>query len=430
MEQGALPIQNLKYGLLLKRRFWPIFVATFLGSFNDNLLRSGLVVMIAYSASKGIVLPARPEILVTLCSGLLILPMILFSSIAGPLADKFEKSQLVRLAKFAEIGIMACAFYGFAEQNIVLLMFLLFVSGTHTTFYSPVKFSILPDHLQNRELLAANGFMASGTYLAMLFGLIAGGLLVVEPGNLIGISALAIAGVGLAASFFIPHAPAGHPETPLSFNLWQGTKDIVKYAMLDRTVTLSIIALSWFLLVGSVYMAQFANYAQGVVHANHEVYILFLTVFSVGIAAGSLICDTLLKGEVSPKLTPFAALGVSLFTYMMIVTTPVPTHEGLVDVGTFLAQPQHWPVLLSMLFVAVSGGIYIVPLYAMLQSHTPPRYRSRIMAASNLSDAIFMTVIALISALLLWLGFAIIDLFFMIATLNLVVVWYARKLLT
>jgi acyl-[acyl-carrier-protein]-phospholipid O-acyltransferase/long-chain-fatty-acid--[acyl-carrier-protein] ligase len=430
MELEGIALENLKYSLFAKRRFLPVFLATFLGAFNDNLLRSGLVVLIAYSASKGIALPAKPEILVTICSALLMMPLILFSSVAGSLADKYEKSRLVVYAKIAEVGIMACAFYGFATENIILLMCMLFVSGTHTTFYSPIKFSILPDHLASKELLAGNGFMAGGSYLAILLGLIAGGLLVEYPHNVIGFSAVCIALAGLLASLKIPPSKIAHPETTINFNLWKGTKDIIHYACLDKTVMFCIFALSWFLLIASIFMAQFANYAQGVVRGNNEVYILFLTVFSVGTAIGSLVCDTLLKGEISPRLTPFAAMGISLFTYLMVATSPVPAHEGLLDVMGFMAVPQHWLVLGCMMMVAVCGGIYIVPLYALLQASTPAQYRSRIMAASNLSDSLFMTTAALVSALLLSFGCSILELFIIIATLNLPLIWYARRFIT
>lgn len=428
MELEGLALQNLKYSLFLKRRFLPIFLATFLGAFNDNLLRSGLVVLIAYSAGKGIVLPARPEILVTLCSALLVIPMMLFSSLAGSLADKYEKSRLVRFTKVAEVGIMVCVFFGFAHQNIALLMGMLFISGTHTTFYSPIKFSILPDHLSSGELLAGNGFMAGGSYLAILLGLIAGGLLVEVPGNIIGMVALVVAFCGWLASLFIPPSHIAHPETPIGFHLWRESKTMVAYAWQDKRVVTPIFGLSWFLLVGSVFMSQFANYAQAVVHADHEVYILFLTVFSIGIAAGSLVCDTLLKGQISLMLTPVAAMGVSVFTYAMVLATPMYPPEALQDVNTFLADPLHWVILGCMLMVAVCGGIYIVPLYATLQAHTAPKYRSRVMAASNLNDAVFMTVSALISALLLLLGVGVTGLFLLVATLNLGVVWYARKI--
>lgn len=420
-------IKHLKYGLFKCRRFCPIFVATFLGAFNDNLLRSGLVVLIAYSASNGIELPVRPEILVTICSALLVLPILLFSSIAGPLADKYEKSRLVVYTKIAELLIMMCVFYGFATQNIYLLMCMLFVSGTHTAFYGPIKFSILPDHLKHGELLAANGFMAAGHYLAILGGLIAGGLLVEMDHNMIGLVALVIAVLGLAASFFIPKSSRAHPEIRVSLNILKGTRSIMQNAFYDKTVLRAILGLSWFLLVGSVYMSQFANYAQAVVRADNTVYILFLVVFSVGIALGSTICDTLLKGEISAKYTPIVSSGTALFTFLMVVATPEPQHAGLLGLEAFLLEPAHWPVLTCMLLVAVCGGIYIVPLYAIVQARTHKQYRSRVMAASSLFDSIFMTVAAVASAILLIIGFEILDLFVILAMLNLVVVWYAWK---
>ncbi|MDX2112136.1 MAG: MFS transporter [Alphaproteobacteria bacterium] len=425
-----MELQNLKYSLFLHRRFLPVFLATFLGAFNDNMLRSGLVVMIAYSASKGITLPARPEILVTICSALLVAPMILFAPLAGALADKFEKSFLVVCTKIAELLIMIGALYGFATQNIPLLMLLLFFSGTHTTFYSPIKFSILPEHLRESELLAGNGFVAGGSYLAVLLGLVAGGLLIEMPDNLIGTSLLVIAVVGLVASLFIPKTTAAHPEAPMHWNLWRGGCAMVAQAWADRPAFHNILALSWFALFSSVYMAQFANFAHGVVKANNEVYILFLSVFSLGIAIGSLLCDTLLKGQISSKLTPLSAFGTALFTYLMVLSIPTPTHEGLLDVVDFIQVPALWPMLLCMLMVAVSGGIYIVPLYALLQSRCQPEYRSRMIAASNLSDAVFMTLAALVSAVMLWAGLSITDLFVMVATLNLGVVWYARKMVS
>ncbi len=430
MEFDALTLPTRKYGLFRRRRFLPIFLATSLGAFNDNMLRSGLVVLIAYAIDKGIALPARPEILVTICSALLVIPLIIFSSIAGGLADKYEKSRLVVYAKLAEIGIMVGAYIGFSDNNILLLMALLFVSGTHTTFYSPIKFSILPDHLRPKELLAGNGFMAGGTYLATLFGLIAGGLLVEMPANVIGETAVAVAVAGLVASLFIPKSHIAHPDSVISFNIWKGSKEIIGHACRDKVVLISILGVSWFLLVGSVFMAQFANYAQAVVHGNNEVYILFLTTFSIGIAIGSLLCDTLLKGEVSLKLTKITSLGISVFTYLMVVTTPVSSSGELLDAQAFLEMPDHWIVLGCMTMVAVCGGIFLVPFYAMLQQRIPAEYRSRVMAASSLSDAVLMTMAAFTSALLLSIGFGIQDLFLLIATLNLFVVFYARKLST
>lgn len=428
MELDVLNIEKLKYSLFIRRRFLPIFLATSLGAFNDNLLRSGLVVLIAYASIKGIDLPTRPEILVTICSALLVIPMLFFSFIAGQVADKFEKSRLVVITKCVEVGIMCGVYYGFETQNIMLLMMLLFISGTHTTFYSPIKFSILPDHLNNNELLAGNGFMAGGSYLMILLGMVTGGLMVELPHNLIGVTALCIAAVGLLASLCIPKSTPAHPEMIINWDIYHGSKDMIKAAMETKALMYSIFALSWFLLIGSVFMSQFPNYAQGVVHGDNGVYILFLTTFSIGIAIGSLLCDTILEGIISGKLTKWAALGVSIFTYGMIYLTPNVAHDGLMTATDYLSSSRHWPVLVCTMLTAMCGGMYMVPLYALLQSQTTPTHRSRVLAASNFSDSIFITFAALVSALLLYYGLDVKDLFLVLATINLLAVWYARKL--
>lgn len=421
-------MRDHKYGLFFKRRFLPIFLAQFLGALNDNLLRSGLVVMIAYAGKRGITLPMeKEEVLVTICSALLVVPFILFSYLSGQIADKTEKARLVTITKIAEVGIMVVAAYGFAAENIYVLMAMLFVSGTHSTFFSPIKYSILPEHLRPGELLAGNGFISGGTYLGILAGLISGGLLVELTGNVIGYAAVGIALAGLAASLFIPRSAPAAPHIEVNFHLIHGTMEMIRQARKSPAAFHAIMALSWFLLIGSVYMAQFANYAGKVVGADNEVYTLFLSVFSVGIALGSVLCDKLLKGEVTARFAPRALLGVSLFTLLMVFFTPRATHDHLLTVSEFLSDPSHIPLLLSMMMVAVSGGIYMVPMYAMLQTKTEPHFRSQVIAASNMFDSLFMTGAAVVCVALLWAGFAITDLFVLVAVLNLLVFLYARK---
>lgn len=430
MELDGLHLKNLKYKLFASKRFLPMFLAIFLGTFNDNIIRAGLVVMIAYAAKHDISLSTQPEILVTICSGLLVLPMVLFSSFAGQLADKYEKSRLVVFTKIAEIFIMIGAAYGFYYHNIPLLMMLLFVSGTHSAFYVPIKFSILPQHLKHGELLAGNGFIASGSYLAILAGMIVGGLIIEAPSNVIGITIIIIAICGFIASLFIPLAPSAHPQTKLDFNLWRGSVDIIKYTSRDPVLVRTILALSWFITVGSIYISQFANYARGVIHADNEVYIVFLTVFSVGVAVGSLLCDTLLKSQISTKFTPIAAIGIAIFTALMVFFTPAPMSNGLMSVGEFFSIPSHLLVITCMLLVAMCGGLYMVPLYALLQSRTTASHRSQIIAASNLSDSLSMTIAAIISAILLSSGLGVQDLFIIVAIITIGVAWYVRKIIT
>lgn len=422
-----IPHIPLKYSLFTKKRFLPIFLAQFLGAFNDNLIRSGLVVLITYADSKGITLSLPAEVLVTICSALLVIPFLIFSSIAGPMADKYEKGRLVTYTKLAEVLIMAVAAYGFSTQDVHLLMVMLFISGTHSTFFSPIKYSILPEHLKDGELLAGNGFIAGGSYLGILFGLICGGLLVEVPGNVIGYTAIAIAFVGLFASLLILRTHPAAPDMPISFNIVSGTIRMIGHARRHHTVIAAIIGLSWFLLQGSVFMAQFSNYARFSVNANNEVYTLFLTVFSMGIAAGAVICDKILKGQISPRLSPITLFGVSVFTYLMVLNTPVPTHHAMLDVAALLSNPAYYAMLLSMLMVAVCGGVYMVPLYAMLQYKSESSYRSQVIAASNVSDSLFMTVAALVSAILLHFGVSITNLFMLMASLNLFVALYAFR---
>jgi acyl-[acyl-carrier-protein]-phospholipid O-acyltransferase/long-chain-fatty-acid--[acyl-carrier-protein] ligase len=425
-------MKNLKYSLFASRRFLPMFLATFLGTFNDNVVRSGLVVLIAYSAKHGISLFANPEVLVTLCSALLVLPMVLFSSIAGQLADKYDKAILVNFAKLAEIFIMLGVCYGFYNHNIMLLMSLLFISGTHTTFYIPIKFSILPQHLQHGELLAGNGFIASGSYLAILSGMIAGGLLVDFPEILIGIITISVAVCGFISSLFIPNAPSAHPETVVSYNLWRGSMEIITHARRDPILVRIIISLSWFIVVGFVYISQFANYTQGVIHADNKVYIVFLTVFSVGMAVGSLLCDTLLKGQISTRFTPIFAVGVALFTLLMVIFTNyflnIPLSEQLQTAADFFGTFSHLLIVFFMFMVAVCGGVCMVPLYAALQDRTNARHRSQIIAASNLSDSISMSIAAILSIAILSCGIGVQGLFVITALITLLMAQYARKI--
>lgn len=422
---------NLKYNLFANRRFLPMFLASFLGTFNDNLLRSGLVVLIAYSAEHGISLFADPKILVTLCSALLVLPMVLFSSVAGQLADKCDKALLVKLTKLAEIFIMLGVAYGFYSQNVILLMSLLFISGTHTTFVIPIKFSILPQHLRNGELLAGNGFIASGGYLAILIGMIAGGLLVDAPYNFLGITVVTLAISGFTASLFIPPAPSVHPETVVNFNLWRGNIEIIIHAKKDPILVRIILMLSWFIVVGFVYISQIANYARSVVHADNKVYIVFLTVFSLGMATGSLICDNLLKGQISTRFTSISAVGVAIFTFLMVGFTKVfigaPINAELAGVSQFFSTPSHFLIVFSMFMVAACGGICMTPLYAAMQTRTNHKHRSQIIAASNLSDSVAMTIAAIASVAILSSGFGVQELFIAIAIITLAVAFYARE---
>ncbi len=426
-----MDIIHLKYGLFKTRRFLPIFLAQFLGAFNDNLLRSGLVVLITYSATYGIKLPLdKPAVLVTIASALLVIPFIIFSSVAGQMADKFEKSRLVIITKAIEIVIMCTAFYGFYTRDVPLLMLLLFISGTHSTFFGPIKYSILPEKITEGELLAANGFISGGTNIAILLGMVAGALLVTLPHNIVGLVAIAVACSGFICALLIPRGHATAPETHVHYNLIASTREMVSFVKSSKPLFHSILGLSWFMVVGSVFMAQFPNYAKEIIHADNEVYTAFLTIFSIGTALGAVLADQLLKGEITAKLAPWALLGISIFTVGMVLTTPPPQHIGLLDSAAFFEKTSHWPMIFCMLMVAVSGGIYIVPLYTMMQTLCVSTHRSRVIAAANLFDSLFMTIAAVICIVMLKFRFSITDLFMLLAAANLVVYLKARLLTT
>lgn len=410
------------------RCFLPVFLCQFLGAFNDNLLRSGLAVMISYAALNGAKLPIdNVKLLVTVCSALLVVPFICFSFIAGQVADKYEKAHLVTVVKLVEIFIMAGALYGFATQNILLLMALLFASGAHSTFFGPIKYSILPDLVREEELLAANGFVAGSTNIGILLGMISGGLLASFPEEITGLALVGAAAAGLLASLFIPRGRGAARALKIDWNVWRGNAEMISHARESAAVFSSVLGLSWFMLIGSVFMSQFPNFAGSVVGGDNTVYTLFLGIFSVGVAAGAVLCNKLLKGQVSARFAPVALLGVSVFTLGMLLFMPKFHGGALVNAAEFTILAANWPMLLSMLMVAVCGGVYMVPLHALLQTESAPDSRSRVIAASNLFDSLFMTLAAVAMALLFALGADIPDIFFLLAILNLGALLYARK---
>ena len=393
---------NLRH-LLRTRRFLPLFVTQFLGALNDNLFKNALVFLVIFgSADVAAGLGDKgDQIIVTVAGGLLVIPFFLFSATAGQLADKNEKSGLIRRIKVAEVLIMSLAVVGFLLHpdylafKVYALMAVLFLMGTQSAFFGPLKYSILPDHLRKEELVGGNGLVEAATFIAILVGTIAGGLLIVmEPWSdavaigpfllafdgksIVSAGLLAVAVSGWAASLFIPKAGPADPDVRVNRNLLKETGRVITHAREDRRVFLAILGISWFWLVGFTLLTQFPAFVQAVLGAREEVATLFLTLFSVGIAVGSLITNRLLKGEVSAKFVPLGALGISL----MILAVTYLSHgyqssPDLVDWQTFLGQPYNWLILAALLLIAIFGGIYIVPLYAIMQHFSAPERRAR-----------------------------------------------------
>ncbi|MEH6630265.1 MAG: acyl-[ACP]--phospholipid O-acyltransferase [Halopseudomonas aestusnigri] len=429
-ENGSLENKNLLH-LMKTKRFLPLFLTQALGALNDNVFKNALVVLITYRLADTSAL--SPQVMVTLAAGLFILPFFLFSALAGQMADKFEKSRLIRIIKYYEIVIMSLAAYGFITHSPNYLMAVLFMMGTQSTFFGPLKYSILPDHMKKDELIGANGLIEAGTFLAILIGTIIGGLVILMDGGIYFISTmiLILAIVGVVTSYFIPRAEAAEPSLKLNPNIIAETYNLVKHSAGNRAVFLSILGISWFWLFGATFLAQFPTFAKDVIGGNEQIVTLFLTVFSIGIAVGSLLCNKLLKGEVSAKYVPFGALGLSLFTFDLFAASSAITISGttLIGLAEFFTSPDNIRILIDLFLISVSGGLYIVPLYAILQSESSETHRARNIASNNIVNAFFMVISAVGTIGMLKLGLSIPDVFLAIGILNLVVALYVCKLL-
>lgn len=419
--------------LLTKKRFLPLFLTQFLGALNDNLFKNALVVLITFVMVNE--LPVDHKILVTLASCLLIAPMFIFSALAGTLADKFEKAKLIRIIKMAEIVLMVMGALGFILQNVTTLMLVLFLLGVQSTFFGPLKYSILPAHLTEEELMGGTALIETGTFLAILIGNILGVILIVQPQGIVIICAavVLIAILGYLSSCFIPQAFAPAPNLPVSFNVVKETVAIVQFSKKTKDIYLSILGISWFWLIGFVFLAEFPNYAKDYLKGNEQVFVLFLTVFSVGVGLGSIFCNRLVKGRIEATFVPLSALGLSLFTVDLYFSTLYVLHHA--NVATlqtplaFLMVPANWRVLFDVFMIAFCGGIYIVPLYAILQHRSQETHKARVIASNNIMNALFMSAAAVVVMIMLQMNFTIPQIFLTIALINVIVIIQSCRLL-
>ncbi len=417
-----------QFELLGTRRFLPLFITQFLGAFNDNLFKNALIILLTYRAAEQSGMD--PRLLVTAAAAVFILPFFLFSATAGQLADKFEKSRLIRLTRLFEIPILLAGAAGLYIEDHRVLLTVLFLAGTNAAFFGPLKYSILPDHLKETELIGGNALVEAGTFIAILLGTLLGGLLILKDNGVCAVSALMvlIAIAGYLSSFKIPHTKPAQGALKINPNIVSETWNIVRHAATQKDSFLSIIGVSWFWLVGFTFLAQFPIYAKDVAGADETVVTLFLTVFSVGIAIGSLICNKLLKGEISGAYVPLGAGGMTAAIFLLWLISPAPAvHETLIGIAGFLALPVGWLILASLLAISVFGGIYIVPLYAIMQARCDAAHRSRTVAANNIMNALFMTLGALLTMLLLKMHMDISDIFLTLGVLNIPVALIVRN---
>ena len=418
-----------QFSLMHQRRFLPFFLTQFLGAFNDNVYKNALVVLMTFQAARYTELSAG--VLVNLAAGLFILPFFLFSATAGQLADKFEKSHLMRLIKLAEIAIMALAATAFALESLPLMLTTLFLMGAQSSLFGPVKYAILPQHLAETELVGGNALVESGTFIAILIGTIAGGIMIALPGGTLWVSVavLVLAVAGYFASRGIPVAPAADAGLRMNWNPLTQTWRTIGFTRSNRTVFLSVLGISWFWFYGALFLSQFPGYAKEVLGGDEYAVTLLLAVFSVGIGAGSLLCEKLSGKHVEIGLVPFGSIGLSLFALDLWWASPAAgaMGEGLA-IGAVLSQAVAWRVLFDLLMIGLFGGFFIVPLYALIQSRSAPSHRSRIIAGNNILNALFMVVAAGLGAALLAAGVSIAQLFLMTAILNGFVALYIYSL--
>ena len=407
----------------------PLFLTQFLGAFNDNLFKSALVTLITFDLAAKYGLNA--QLLITVVAGLFILPFFLFSSLAGQISDKYEKSRLIRIIKLVEIILMLLTAAAFHFVQMWWLIALLFLMGAQSTFFGPLKYSVLPQLLREDELVAGNGLVNAGTNVAILTGTLCGGLFIMSPLGRYYISAgiVGIAAAGYIASRFIPVLPASSPELKIDRNLFRSTWQLITYPVPNRPVFMSIIGISWFWFLGSVFLAQFPSFAKDIVGGDEQVSTLFLVVFTVGIGFGATFCNKLLGGRVSGKYVPGSLIAISVFIVMLYFVSPSQAAGGaLSGVGAFLSSGRSWLIILSMFLIAASGGLYSIPMYAMMQNLTPETHMARTIASLNIIDSLGMVIAAALMSAMIAAGMSINAVFLSMAFINLLMLPLTLKI--
>jgi 1-acyl-sn-glycerol-3-phosphate acyltransferase len=421
--------EHSQFQLLRERRFAPFFWTQFLGAGNDNVYKNALVIFVAFQAATLTTLSSND--LVNIAAAVFIAPFVLFSATAGQVADKFEKSRLIRFIKLFEIAIMIVGAVGFYRRDLFLLFLGLGLMGVHSTIFGPVKYAILPQHLRSNELIGGNGLVEMGTFVAILLGEIVGGVVIAikpEGPMLAGATAIAIAVAGYLVSRGIPTTPAVAPELRINWNPFTETGRNLRFAYGNRVVWLSMLGISWFWFYGATYLTQFATYTKDVLGGDEHVATLLLAIFSIGIGIGSLLCERLSGHKVELGLVPFGSIGLSVFAVDLYFASRGLAPGGLSGIDGFIGVPAHWRVVVDLVLLGMFGGFYIVPLYALIQERSDPAHRSRIIAANNILNALFMVASAGIALGLLKAGLTIPELFLATGLMNAIVAVYIYSL--
>lgn len=425
MSQPSHPNQ---FALLGERRFAPFFWTQFLGAANDNVFKFAFTVLVTYKLQVGWLPPAMAGLVI---GAVFIAPFLLFSATSGQLADKFDKATLTRMVKNLEIVIMLLAAVGLFTTQVALMLGCIFLLGLHSTLFGPVKYAYLPQHLDERELTGGNGMIEMGTFVAILLGNVAGGLLIALPpgawlpgAQAVALVSLALAVAGRAVSQWVPATPATAPDLHINWNPFTETWHNLRLAHKNIVVFRSLLGISWMWFFGAVFLSQFPAFAKDVLHGDEHVASLLLVVFSVGIGAGSLLTETLSRRHVEIGLVPLGAIGMSVFAADLYFASRALPPVAAQTVGIFLAQPAHWRVLVDLFLLSACAGLYSVPMYALIQIRSPGSHRARIIAANNILNAVFMIASSLIVGALLASGLRIPEVFGLTALANALVAGY------
>jgi len=421
-----------QFALLGTRRFLPLFLTQSLGAFNDNVFKNALVILITFELASG--LGADPALMVTAAAGIFILPFFLFSATAGQLADRYDKASMIRLVKLIEVALMLGATVGFHLQSAGYLLAILFLMGAQSAFFGPLKYAILPDHLARDELISGNGLIQAATFLAILLGTLIGGIFILADGGtgIISIAVVTLAIAGWLASRAIPATGSAAPGLKVRLNFLAETWSMVARGARRPEIFRPTLAVSWFWLVGATFLAQVPTFGKVSLGGDEGLVTLLLLLFSLGIGTGSLLCNRLLGGEIHLTYVPFGALGISLFALELYFASsggPSLQTGGAVGTTQFLSSWSGCRIALDVFLIAVSGGIYIVPLNAVIQSRSEQTHRARNIATVNILNALFMVISAVVSALLLALNFTVPELFLILALFNLGAILFAARAL-
>jgi len=419
-----------QFSLLGQRRFAPFFVTQFLGALNDNIFRNGLVILITF---QGVRIAGMDAVqLANVAGALFILPFFLFSATAGQLADKYEKSRLMRSIKLLEIVLMVLAAFAFVTQSYTVLLVVLFLMGCQSTLFGPVKYAYLPQQLATDELVGGNALVESGTYMAIIFGLIVGGISVAadyENQSILASCLVVTAVFGYLASRQIPSTRPVDPDLKINWNAWTETWRIVGFAREERSVFLSILGISWFWFFGSAMTIQLPAYTLGILNGNEAITTTLLVAFAVGVGVGSLLCERMSGHRIELGLVPFGSIGLSLFAIDLFFSQPDAQVVAVNSVSEFLARPGSWRILIDLSLLGAFGGFYSVPLYALIQDRTERQHLSRVIAANNIINALFMVAAAILAFGVLAAGLSIPQFYLILAVLNALVAIYIFTLL-